>query len=270
MKGKFRFKEGYTYNMPVHFRETPVEKANPVYRDVFVISVDITTDMDALAKFIPGDFEIMRPVVNIQYSDCRDVDWMSHGNYRLIQFGVPVRYLGNDEGLTGLYQLVLWEDKAEPMLTGRENTGQPKMYADLSAPRRWEDRWFVRASYEETTFLKLDFFEKGAAGEDELAAVNKNLRRVNTFGWRYITKIGAAGAALSHAVLNRSEALAEALWYGEAAITWTEYDWWENLIQCHIIAGLSSLPMFTFENATRMISRMSLLNTESRALESTP
>lgn len=130
----------------------------------------------------------------------------SHGNYRLIQFGVPVRYLGNDEGLTGLYQLVLWEDKAEPMLTGRENTGQPKMYADLSAPRRWEERWFVRASYEETTFLKLDFFEKGAAGEEEIAAANKNLRRVNTFGWRYIPKIGDAGAARSHAVLNRSEA----------------------------------------------------------------
>ena len=117
MKGKFEFKEGYSYHMPVHFRGTPAgEVTNPLYGDVFVLSADITTGMDALAEFVPKDFEILEPVVNVQYNDCRGVEWMSHGEYRILQFGVPVRYLGNDEGLTGLYPLVLWEDKAEPIL----------------------------------------------------------------------------------------------------------------------------------------------------------
>ena len=124
MKGKFEFKEGYSYHMPVHFRGTPAgEVTNPLYGDVFVLSADITTGMDALAEFVPKDFEILEPVVNVQYNDCRGVEWMSHGEYRILQFGVPVRYLGNDEGLTGLYPLVLWEDKTSPSSPAAKTPG---------------------------------------------------------------------------------------------------------------------------------------------------
>ena len=127
MKGKFEFKEGYSYHMPVHFRGMPAgEVMNPLYGDVFVLSADLTTEMDALAQFVPKDFEILEPVVNVQYNDCRGVDWMSHGEYRLLQFGVPVRYLGNDEGLTGLYQLVLLgrQSRAHDHRTRRHRAAQ--------------------------------------------------------------------------------------------------------------------------------------------------
>lgn len=267
MKGKFEFKEGHTYSMPVHFRGMPAGEAkDPLYSDLFVLSADITTEMDALAKFVHRDFEILEPVVNVQYVDCRGVEWMSNGEYRILQFGVPVRYLGNEEGLTGLYELVLWEDKAEPMLSGRENTGQPKMFANISIERRWEDRWFVRASYEGTTFVKLDFWDKKEAGADEIAARNKATRRVNAFGWRYIPNIGGSGAALSHAVLNPSEVHIDTLWHGEATITWTEYDWWENLTQATIILGMSSLPILGVGNAVRTRGRTILVNSEARTL----
>ena len=267
MKGKFEFKEGYSYHMPVHFREDPADKViDPLYGDVFILSADITTEMDALAQFVPKDFEIPEPVVNVQYNDCRGVNWMSHGEYRIVQFGVPVRYLGNDEGLTGIYPLVLWEDKAEPILAGREDFGQPKMFADISVERRWEDHWFVRASYEGTTFVKLDFWDKEAAGADEIAIRNNATRRVNAFGWRYIPSVRGGGAALSHAVLYPSEAHVDTLWHAEAKITWTEYDWWENIIQARIILGLSSLPILKVGNALRSRGRCILVNSEARAL----
>ena len=267
MRGKFEFKEGYTYHMPVHFRGTPAgEVMNPLYGDVFVLSADLTTEMEALAQFVPKDFEILEPVVNVQYNDCRSVDWMSHGEYRILKFAVPVRYLGNDEGLTGLYPLVLWEDKTEPILTGREDTGMPKMFADISIERRWEDHWFVRASYEGTTFVKLDFWDKEAAGADEIAAGNEATHRVNDFGWRYIPNVRGGGAALSHAVLYPSEAHMDTIWHGEATLTWTPYDWWENIIQAPIIRGVSSLPILGVGNATRSRGRCILVNSEARVL----
>ena len=244
----------------------PARSRTRLYGDVFVLSADITTGMDALAEFVPKDFEILEPVVNVQYNDCRGVEWMSHGEYRILQFGVPVRYLGNDEGLTGLYPLVLWEDKAEPILSGREDTGMPKMFADISIERRWEDHWFVRASYEGTTFVKLDFWDKGAAGADKIAARNEDTRRVNAFGWRYIPNVSGGGAALNHAVLYPSEAHVDAMWHGEATITWTQYDWWENIIQAGVILGLSSLPIHRVENAVRSRGRVILVNSEARAL----
>ena len=267
MKGKFEFREGYSYNMPVHFRGNPVgQAANPVYNDVFMLTADIVTEMNMMAEFVPSAFEILEPVISVQYSDCRGVDWMANGEYRLLQFGVPVRYPGNDEGLTGLYQLVLWEDNAEPMLAGRENTGQPKMFADISIERHWEDRWFVRASYEGTTFFKLDFWDKKEAGSDEIASINSTNHRANTFGWRYIPKIGNNGPSLSHAVLNPSETQIDMLWHGEASISWPQYDWWENPIQATTILGMAALPVLEVRNAARGRARVILLNSEARAL----
>jgi len=267
MKGRFEFKEGYTYHMPVHFREDPTDKVmNPLYSDVFILSADIATEMDALAQFVPRDFDILEPVVTVQYNDCRGVDWMSHGEYRILQFAVPVRYLGNSEGLTGFYPLVLWEDKTAPILSGREDTGMPKIFADISIERRWEDHWFVRASYEGTTFVKLDFWDKEAAGADEIAARNNVTHRVNAFGWRYIRNVSGGGAALSHAVLYPSQAEVDTMWHGEATITWPEYDWWENISQTVTIQGLSSLPIRGIGNAVRSRGQVILVNTEARAL----
>ena len=87
-----------------------------------------------------------------------------------------------------------------------------------------------------------------------------------TFGWRYIPNVRGGGAALSHAVLNPSEAHVDELWHGEATLTWTPYDWWENLIQAPIILGLASLPILEAGNATRSRGRCILVNTEARAL----
>lgn len=267
MKGKFEFKEGHIYGMPVHFCGYPADmKRNPVYNDMFDLSADITTEMDLLAQFVPRDFEILEPLVNVTYKNCRGVEWMSHGEYRILQFAVPVRYLGNGEGLTGVYPLVLWEDKTHPILMGREYTGMPKIFADISIERRWEDHWFVRASYEGSTFVKLDFWDKKAAGEDEIAAKNKATHRLNSFGWRYTPNVHRAGAALSHAVLYPSQAQIDTMWHGEATITWPEYDLQENITQAGVIGGLSSLPILGVGNAVRSRGRAILCDDEARAL----
>ena len=50
--------------MPVHFRGTPTEVRDPLYGDVFVLSADIATEMDALARFVPKGFEILEPAIN--------------------------------------------------------------------------------------------------------------------------------------------------------------------------------------------------------------
>ena len=38
-----------------------------------------------LLPLIPEDFELLEPKVNVQYANCREVDWMAGGDYRLIQ-----------------------------------------------------------------------------------------------------------------------------------------------------------------------------------------
>ena len=267
MRGKFTFKENYLYHMPVHFREEAQDQMiDTLYGDVFMLMADMTTDMDLLAQFVPQEFEILAPVVNVQYSNCRRVDWMSQGEYRILQFAVPVAYLGNDEGLTGLYPLVLWEDKAEPILTGRENTGMPKMFADISIERCWESHWFIRASHEGSTFVKFDFWDGEAVGAEEILAMNQANPSGNAFGWRYIPNVSGGGAALSHAVLYPAASQVHEMWRGKATITWTGFEYWDNIIQASIIEKLSSLPILGVENASRSRVQFTLCNTDARAL----
>jgi hypothetical protein len=267
MRGKFEFKEGFRYHMPVHFREDAADTiADQTYDDLFMISADIITEMEKLATYVPQDFEILEPVLNVIYNDCRGVRWMTNGEYRMIQFGVPVRYLGNSEGLTGLYILVIWEDKTTPILTGREDTGLPKIYADISIERHWDDQWFVRAAFECTTFLKIDFWDRKEATPEEVAIGNQATRHVHAFGWRYIANVSGSGAALSEGVLNPSSAEMDSIQFGEAKITWPEYDWRENPSQAMTILGLSSLPILGVRNAVRGRGRCTLMNTANRVL----
>ena len=145
MRGLFRFNEEFVYKMPVHFGGDPFYPVRTVYGDMTCLGVSFRTEEDALLRFIPEDFEMLEPVVNVQYANCRDVDWMAGGEYRLIQASVPVRYEGNSEGLVGEYVLVIWENKACPILGGREEDGMPKLFADIACERHVNERWFTAA-----------------------------------------------------------------------------------------------------------------------------
>ena len=131
-RGKFKLKDDHIYKMPVHFGGDPFYPVRTVYRDMTGISIQFETDQEALLEIIPHDFELLEPVVNVQFSNCRDVDWMAGGEYRLIQVASPVRYVGNSEGLEGQYVFVIWENKTCPIIGGREEDGMPKVFADIS------------------------------------------------------------------------------------------------------------------------------------------
>lgn len=58
MRGQFRFKDGYTYRMPAVFRNYPFK------RDARAVCVGRRRE-EALAQYIPEDFEIAAHVVNL-------------------------------------------------------------------------------------------------------------------------------------------------------------------------------------------------------------
>lgn len=139
MRGKFRIQEDFTPRMPVHFSGVPFYPYRINYGDMTAIGVQFETDEESLTRFIPEAFELLRPEVSVQFADFRDVAWMSKGQYRLIEVIAPVRYEGNDEGLEGVHPLVIWENKACPILGGWEEDGMPKIFADVAAARHVGD-----------------------------------------------------------------------------------------------------------------------------------
>ncbi|HEU5317954.1 MAG TPA: acetoacetate decarboxylase family protein [Chloroflexota bacterium] len=128
------------------------------------------------------------------------MDWLA-GGYNLITVGVPAAYTHEGERLEGLYVLVIWENMTAPILAGREQSGMPKVFAEIEDHHQVGDRVFTNASYEGSAFLRLDFRKTRQLGPDEVAVLNQRSGKVNTFGRRYIPNTGRPGAALSHATL---------------------------------------------------------------------
>ncbi|TDY55355.1 acetoacetate decarboxylase [Aminivibrio pyruvatiphilus] len=242
MRGKFVLRDDSVYKMPVHFGGDPFTPVRTVYGDMTGITVMFETDPEALLSILPEDFELLAPMVNVQFANAREVDWMTGGEYRLIQASSPVRYVGNAEGLEGEYVFVIWENKACPILGGREEDGMPKVYADIASERHYGDEWFTAASYESHTFLSLEFSRKEELGETEIGQLNAR-SKVNYFGWRYLPNLGKGGASLSHATLYPQEMTVKKGWKGEGRLLWTPPDWWKHPLQARIISTLASLPV---------------------------
>ena len=74
MKGKFRIKEDLVYKMPVHFSGDPFYPVRTVYGDMTTICISYETEEEALLRFIPEDFDLISPTVNIQFAESRDID----------------------------------------------------------------------------------------------------------------------------------------------------------------------------------------------------
>ena len=265
MKGKFRLEDDLVYKMPVHFGGEPFYPVRTVYGDMTSISISFETDEEALLRIIPEDFDLISPSVNVQFAECRDIDWMSGGEYRLIQASVPARYVKNTDTIDGEYVLVIWENKACPIIGGREEDGMPKIFADIASLRHSGDHWFSAASYESNTFLKIDMNRERELGEEELKLLNEH-SKINYFAWRHIPELGKAGAALSHATLYPQEVKFDKAWIGEGKVNWQKFDLEMNMIQFRIISTISSLPVHKYSKALMMKGSARLNVGDSRSL----
>ena len=237
----FEFAEDTSYLMPAHFGGSPL--GSYTYADVTTIGVSYRTDRAALSQYMPGCFEITDPVVEIGYAMNRGVEWMAGGSYNLVAVQVPVQYRHGRESITGAYALVVWEGKATPILGGREQTGIPKIFADVADAHQIGDRLFGNVSYEGSTFLRVDVRKTQAYSATELADVNAHGAHLNWFGWRYIPNVGRCGAALNHPTLYPIDYSHRAAWRAEGTVDWQALTWEQNPSQAHIIEALAQLPI---------------------------
>ena len=102
----FRFDEGWTYRMPAHFLGGPGDgMADTLYDDVTSVAIAYTTDEEQLSQYVPDAFEILEPVISVNYQRCPHVQWMGGAGYNLIAVATPARHLSS--GVAGAFILVI-------------------------------------------------------------------------------------------------------------------------------------------------------------------
>lgn len=113
---------------------------------------------DQVAGLLPRGLRVRgEPIVQFQFFSFTDVPWLAGRGYNLLSMLIPVSHASSD-GTTveGLYQAVMWENLGDPIITGREQLGHPKLYAQLPPPRSWGGRTEIRASWDDFVFTEID------------------------------------------------------------------------------------------------------------------
>lgn len=240
----FVLDDGFSYRMPAHFGGVPGGGLhNLQYDDVSGINISYLTDGDMLSQYVPDAFEIIDPIIVVGYQKCGGVQWMCGGHYSLIALMTPARHIAS--GTEGAFVLVIWENKAAPILGGREETGMPKIFADIPDYHDLNGHVTANASHEGRVFLELELDLGEALTEQELAVMTSE-SRVNQLGWRYIPNIGRPGAALSHATLYPVDSTYLSGSRGTGKVAWTKADPLFNPLQAVTINALADLPVLEY------------------------
>jgi acetoacetate decarboxylase len=253
--------------MPAHFGGWDYDPVGTIYRDMVQISYTCTTDGGRLSDFLPEGFELLRPELLIACAQCREIEWMAGSSYNLIEVGVPARFQGQRDRVEGVFALVVWENKTAPILGGREQTGIPKIYADIQDLHKIQQNYFTNATFEGNTFLRLEMMGAKPVDGPQLADIKARAAERACFGWRYIPKVGGPGADLSQPILYPQSLEVEGAWTGNGTVQWTQLTWQQNPHYHHIIKALAELPVSELAPAIMFKGVARLKSMQARVLK---
>ncbi len=135
-------KRGVRYRMPVVFGPAPGprQKADgtpwkPEETGIMScqwLTVSYLTERAKLEQLLPPGFALRGdPVVSVSLSYFKNLYWLAGRGYGILIMDVPVIYTGKTETITGAFCAVMWEGIPDAILTGREELGFPKLFADI-------------------------------------------------------------------------------------------------------------------------------------------
>jgi len=247
----FEFDPEQRYMMPAHFGPRPAAPSAR-YHDVTKMVISYRTDRDKLAAYVPAPFEVTEDaIVSVVYSCGKQIDWLAGHGYNLIGVNASVVFNGKVDHLQGAYTLVMWENLTDPILTGRELQGIPKIYADIPDHTVCEGTWRVAASHFSHRILQMTITDLTPCTDEQIANSQKAMAgKDNWMGWKYIPNPNGEGAALSTPTLFPSSRATTDLQVGTGTIAWEQLTWEQNPTQYHIVNALHDLPILEYCSAS--------------------
>jgi acetoacetate decarboxylase len=232
------------YLMPGFFGPLPRKVIGRKYNDVTTITVSYLTDREQLAKYLPPSFEVGElPVITVSYACNKGVEWLAGRSYNLIGVNASVKFKGKEDQLEGALTLAMWENLTDPILTGREIKGIPKIYADIPDHQISNGQWRANASHFGSQILQISADNLIPQSGQEIAELKKSMEeKDNWMGYKYIPNPNGVGSAVSYPTLFPSENIATEVWLGQGEVHWEHLTWEQNPTQFHIINTLAGLP----------------------------
>ncbi len=131
------------FRMPAHFGPTPGPRQGPDGCPFdwteqplrALIATSFLTDAQALQRLLPPGFELDgEPIVTVEIQYWTALAWLAGRGYNTLGVKLPVRYLGKKQTYSGQFLAVIWENMPDAIISGREELGYNKLYAEIPEP----------------------------------------------------------------------------------------------------------------------------------------
>lgn len=263
----FQLDKNFMYMMPAHFGGNAFDPTYKATMKSVLLNITFETDRAALERYIPEELELRSPEVMVSLNQLTEINWLQGGHYNLVGVSSPVRFNGKKDHVDASYPLVMWENRTAPILTGREQTGVPKIFADIEDLHIIRPHYATSVSYEGNTFLTMNFEAGHEVTGKDFERLKSQMKTLDLIGWRYIPKVGAPGADLSQFIYFPQWLEVRKAWTGVGTLRWTELTPMQNPRQYHIVNALASLPVKKMTQAVLAEGEAILDTHHSRVLE---
>ncbi|KAF5006425.1 hypothetical protein FDECE_7185 [Fusarium decemcellulare] len=192
---------------------------------------------------------------SFQCTELKGMKWLGGGGYRFFGLWIHGVHYEKKDGskLHGSFLAVLFENFTDPIVTGREELGMPKIFCDIDVEKQ-DSTTSIRCSWRGTTFadIVIDGLGKGAniLTNGDIQQPPTSLEE-GTFVYRYVPAVGKPGVADAAYPVFIQNGLAttkrevEKVTVGRGGrISFAEGDWDSLPTLHHIATGFSEIPIY--------------------------
>lgn len=262
----YKFNPDKMYRMPTHFgpslgprqgkdgqrfacKDTPKTTA---------LSVSFLTNSEQLEELIPEGFTLdAEPIVTVAASYMTEIEWLAGRGYNILGVSFPVMFNGKEDHAVGNLLTVLWENLADPIVTGREELGYSKIYCELPEPTAYRGETHCIASWLGFKFLDVKLTNMTQVDLEKLpppASGQTDGKLTGTLHYKYIPRTGDWGNAdVAYAVLTPAEApnlVVKEMWQGQGTVEFHKATWEDMPTQYTIVNALAELEIKEYRGAS--------------------
>ncbi len=244
--------------MPTHFGTTTGPRQGPDGQPFdwhdnphrLCASVRFLTDAAALSRLLPPELQLVgEPVVTVEWTALEGLAWLAGHGYNMLGVKCMARFEGRRDEVTGEFLAVLWENLADPIISGREELGFNKVYAELPPPTRGAADFHATAAWRGHSFFELTLDQLAPVAQASPACVPTpapagllHLKHVPATGaWHTGDAPDARYCTLTPAAGSHYRRLAR--WEGQGRGRFIASTWEQLPTLSHIVNPLAALPV---------------------------
>ena len=164
-------------------------------------------------------------------------------------------YQGEQDTVHGDLLLVLWENMADPIITGRDDLGFAKVYCELPELQFIDDKVICRASWDGFEFVRFQLYGLKEVSSNDSIFSPEELPSEGLLHYKYLPKTSAPGEAdVEYATLTPADCpntIVDKVMYADKAEGAFSRATWEQLpTLVHIVNALEELSLGECVSAT--------------------